>query len=219
MTKEEYIAKKQADAEWAPGWNAIETEFSRIYPGVKPLHYATDFQSRAIFGGDENLDGISLYASGKGYLHLVTFSMSELYADEFAFGGEYSRWGYEMTMKLKAEKAENCLCAVQVLSNLARYTYRSERYFEAGQVVPGNGTPLHIGTDSKITALLAVADSSAQPQVIVHGKLEFIQFFSITEQELNAIRSDLCNIAVLTERIRQDNPDFVTDMNRTVSYL
>ena len=80
------------------------------------------------------------------------FGMSELYTDEDAFGGEYSRWGYEMTIKLKEDRAEDCLWALDMLSNLARYTYTTERFFEAGTCVPGNGTPLHIGTDSLITA-------------------------------------------------------------------
>jgi len=33
MTKEEYIRKMQEDHEWAPGWDVIEGEFSRLYPG------------------------------------------------------------------------------------------------------------------------------------------------------------------------------------------
>ena len=88
--------------------------------------------------------------------------MSELYTSEEAFGGEYSRWGYEMTIKLKEDKAEDCLWAIDMLSNRARYTYTTERFFEAGQCVPGNGTPLHVGTDSSITALSTVNDTSAQ---------------------------------------------------------
>ena len=32
--------------------------------------------------------------------------MTELYCEPDAFGGEYSRWGYEMTMKLKEDNPE-----------------------------------------------------------------------------------------------------------------
>ena len=86
------------------GMGAIEAEFDRLYPGKEPAHYGTEIHARAIFGGDNYLDGYSLYDSGEGYQHIVTFGMSELYTDEEAFGGEYSRWGYEMTIKLKEEK-------------------------------------------------------------------------------------------------------------------
>ena len=219
MTKEEYRKRMDEDNEWAPGWDAIEAEFDRLYPGKEPAHYGTEIHARAIFGGDNYLDGYSLYDSGEGYQHIVTFGMSELYTDEEAFGGEYSRWGYEMTIKLKEEKAEDCLWALDMLSNLARYTYTSERFFEAGECVPGNGTSLHIGMDSAITALITVNDTSAQTLDTVHGQVEFIQFVGITETELDAIRKDRNNLPVLVERMKKDNSELITDMKRTFSYL
>lgn len=39
MTKEEYIKKMNEDNEWAPGWDTIEAEFSRLYPGQEPAHF------------------------------------------------------------------------------------------------------------------------------------------------------------------------------------
>lgn len=219
MTREEYVERMNSDAEWAPGWDAVETEFGRLYPGKEPAHYGTEIHARAIFGGDNYLDGYSVYDSGKGYQHIVTYGMSELYTSEEAFGGEFSRWGYEMTIKLKEDKAEDCLWAIDMLSNLARYTYTTERFFEAGQCVPGNGTPLHVGTDSSITALITVNDTSAQTLDTLHGRVEFIQFVGITEEELNAIKKDHDDISLLIERMRQENPELITDMKRNKSYL
>lgn len=219
MTREEYVKRMNEDAEWAPGWDAIEGEFARLYPGQTPAHYGTEIHARAIFGGDNFLDGYSLYDSGKGYQHIVTYGMSELYTNEEAFGGEYSRWGYEMTIKLKETDPGSCLWAIDMLSNLARYTYRSERFFEAGECVPGNGTSLHVGTDSSITALITVNDTSAHTLDTLHGKVEFIQFVGITEEELNAIRKDEGNIARLIERMSEENPELITDMGRKKSYL
>ena len=132
MTREEYVERMEKEDDWAPGWDAIDREFDRLYPGQEPAHYATNIQARAIFGGDNYLDGYSIYESQKGYQHIVTYGMSELYADEEAFGGEYSRWGYEMTIKLRENSAEDCLWSLDMLSNLARYTYTTERFFEAG---------------------------------------------------------------------------------------
>ena len=48
---------------------------------------------QGIFGGDCYLDGYSIYDSPKGYKHIVTFGMTELYADEESFGGEWNKWG------------------------------------------------------------------------------------------------------------------------------
>ena len=66
MTKEEYIKRMKEDNEWAPGWEAIDAEFDRLYPGQKPAHFGTNIQSRAMFGGDEYLDGFSVYDMGNG---------------------------------------------------------------------------------------------------------------------------------------------------------
>ena len=219
MTKEEYIRKMNEENDWAPGWDAIEAEFSRLYPGQNPAHFGTSIQSRAMFGGDEYLDGFSVYTNPDGYLHLVTFGMTELYCEPDAFGGEYSRWGYEMTMKLKEDTPENCMWAINMLSNLARYTYQSERYFDPEECVPGNGTSLHIGTDSQITALITVDDTTAMAQDSLHGKVGFIQLVGITEKELNAIRADIGNIHKLIDLMKQDNPELVTDMKRDFSYI
>ncbi len=94
MTVEEFRKKLEEDGEWAPGWDTIEQEFERLYPGQEPMHYGTLMHSRAIFGGDNYLDGYSVYDSPKGYKHLVTFGMTELYADEEKLGGEWNGWGY-----------------------------------------------------------------------------------------------------------------------------
>lgn len=167
MTKEEYIKRMHTEDDWAPGWDAIDTEFDRLYPGKEPAHYGTEIHARAMFGGNNYLDGYSVYDSGKGYQHIVTFGMSELYTDEEAFGREYSRWGYEMTIKLKENKPEDCLWALDTL----------------------------------------------------HGMVEFIQFVGITEAELNAVREDQNNISILIERMKKDNPELVTDMQRKNSYF
>ena len=85
MTREEYMARLNSEDDWAPGWDAVEEEFARLYPGKEPAHYGTEIHARAMFGGDNYLDGYSLYDSGKGYQHIVTYGMSELYMNEEAF--------------------------------------------------------------------------------------------------------------------------------------
>lgn len=45
MTKEEFLARAEADSEWAPGWDAIEAEFERLYPGQEPSHYGTNIMA------------------------------------------------------------------------------------------------------------------------------------------------------------------------------
>ena len=220
MTKEEFLIRLKEDEEYSPGWQAIDDAFEKLYPGQNADHFGTVLTSRAIFGGDEYLDGFSIYNSPKGYKHLVTYGMTVLYGDEDAFGGEWNGWGYEMTIKLKEKDSKSCMWAIDMMSNLARYTYKTERLFEANQYVKGSGTSLHIGTDSLITALLLVNDTEAEPQTSVYGKTEFIQLVGITEAELGAIMEDKNNIPELIERMKADgNVDLVTDMKRSKSYF
>ncbi len=48
----------------APGWDAITECFEKIYPGQEnPIHYAPVI--KWMFGGNEPLDGISVYDGGK----------------------------------------------------------------------------------------------------------------------------------------------------------
>lgn len=220
MTKEEFINRIKEDEEYSPGWQAIDDAFEKLYPGQKPDHFGTIITSRAIFGGEEYLDGFSVYTSSKGYKHLVTYGMTVLYGDEEAFGGEWNGWGYEMTIKLKEKDTESCMWAINMMSNLARYTYKTKRFFEPNQYVKGNSTSLHIGEDSQITSFLLVNDTEAETQVSVYGKTEFIQLVGITESEIKAIIEDKTNISKLIELMKADgNEDLITDMKRTKSYL
>lgn len=220
MTKEEFLIRIKEDENYSPGWQAIDDAFEKLYPGQTPDHFGTILTSRAMMGGDEYLDGFSIYNSPKGYKHLVTYGMTVLYGDEDAFGGEWNGWGYEMTMKLKEHDTESCMWVVDMMSNLARYTYTTNRFFEANQYIKGNGTSLHIGANSSITALLLVNDTEAKPQMSVYGKTEFIQLVGITESELQAIIADYNNIPKLIACMEADgNTDLVTDMRRSKSYF
>lgn len=220
MTKEEFLKRIKEDETYAPGWQAIDDAFEALYPGQQPEHFGTLLTSRAALGGDEYLDGFSVYSSPKGYKHLVTYGMTVLYGDEEAFGGKWNGWGYEMTIKLKEKDTANCMWAIDMLSNLARYTYKTERFFQPNQFIRGNGSSLHIGSDSLITALLLVDDTEAETQMTVYGKTEFIQLVGITEAELGAVMEDKSNIPVLLRRMKEDgNVDLVTDMQRQRSYF
>ena len=221
MTPEEFREKAQ-DKEWAPGWDEIEDAFRAVYGDQQPEHFGTVITSRAMFGGNEYLDGYSAYQSGKGYSHIVTFGMSELYADEERLGKDFSKWGYEMTVKLRNEAPQDCIWAMNMLGNLARYTFQSERWFEPGQYVGSANNPqsLNLGKpESKITSLLIVNDTEIPTRQTIYGELAFLQLVGITTNELKAVMNDRSLIPVLLENLKKDYPDLETDMERTKDYL
>lgn len=219
MTKEEFKKRMEEEEDWAPGWDAIEAAFEKLYPDQKPVHYGTEMNERAMFGGDQYLDGYSIYESPHGYKHIVTFGMTELYAEEAAFGGEWNKWGYEMTIKLAEKENQDCVWALDMFSNLALYTYTQKRYFEPFQYVAGNGSSICLNRESQITALLIVPDTELPPIDTVYGKTEFIQLVGITESELSKLKEDSENARLLYKLMKEENPYLITDLNRKGSYL
>ena len=51
MTREEYVERMNSDAEWAPGWDAVETEFGRLLSGEEPAHYGTEIMRELYLAG------------------------------------------------------------------------------------------------------------------------------------------------------------------------
>ena len=213
MTLDEYKAKAAETEDWAPGWEAIDTCLEPLYSGQKPRHYGTNLHARAIFGGDQYLDGCSVYEPAYG-LHIVTYGMSELYANEESFGGEWSKWGYEMTIKLPACEEADYMWAIDMLANLARYTFTSKRFFEPYQYISGGGNPIKVGSDSKLTGLLIVPDTELAGADTIHGHLNFMQVVGITQAELESVMGDSAQARPLAERLQRDAPMLLTDLKR-----
>lgn len=221
MTFEEFKAR-QDDDDFVPGWDEIEAAFTEVYGDTAPEHFGTTITSRAMFGGPEYLDGYSAYHSEKGYAHIVTFGMSELYYDEESFGGEYSKWGYEMTIKLKDTAPKDCVWAMNMLGNLARYTFQSQSWFEPGQYVGSAKNPesINLGDpDSKITSLLITEDTEVKGRDTIYGELKFLQLVGITTNEFLKVKENRDLVPVLLERLKSDYPDLETDMKRTKDYI
>lgn len=190
MTREEYAKRMKKHPDWAPGRDAIEAAFARRYPKTEPVCFESELHDRAAFGGDEYLDGFAVYDTGKGYQHIVTYGMSELYPSMAAFGAEYSKWGYEMTMKVRESYAETGTWALDLLAQLARYTYQTGNFFEPGAYIPGDGSSLHPELNSAITGLAIVSDTTVAPIETVHGKVAFLQLVGLTQPELDALARD-----------------------------
>lgn len=196
MTREEYAKRMKKHPDWAPGWDAIDAAFAKLYPEAEPVRFESELHDRAALGGEEYLDGFAVYDTGKGYQHIVTYGLSELYPSMAAFGSEYSK-----------------------LAQLARYTFETGNYFEPGAYIPGDGSSLHPELNSAITALAIVSDTTAAPIETVHGRVAFLQLVGLTQPELDAVARDPDALTGILERMRADDPELVLDMRRTRSYI
>ena len=221
MTIEEF-REKAKDEDYVPGWDFIDNALEKLYGSQEPVHFATKMEKRAMFGGPEYLDGYSAYKSENGYAHVITYGMTELYADEEQFGGQYSKWGYEMTIKVKDTEPGDTIWAMNMLGNLARYTFQSERWFEPGQFVGSLENPESIDQgrpDSKITSLLITEDTELEGGETVYGEVKFLQLVGVTTEEFAKVRADRSLVSTLLENLRADYPNLETDLDRTKNYI
>jgi hypothetical protein len=216
MDLETYRATYGSDDEAAPGWDAIDARLVQVYPDQEPKHWGTAIGYG--LGGPDPLDGISCYESAAGgvaHLHFVTYGFSSLYYDEESVGGDFSRFGFELTFRLKPfpPDAGDPIWVCNLLQNIARYVYESERWFEAYQHLPAGG-PIRADSDTDMTALALVADPELDAVATPHGRVEFLQLVGITEAEHEAIRTGATSCEALLGTLARANPLWVTDLER-----
>ena len=214
MTLEEY--KKRFNEDNSVGWDFIDTELRKIYSEQEPLHFAPT--PHYALGGEEPLDGISIYKSDKQtkHFHLVTYGFSELYYDEESVGGEYSKYGFELTFRLKMEnKDDNINWACNLLQNLAKYVFKSGKWFEEFHFIPANG-PIRSEFDTEITALAFVVDSELGKIETPHGEVMFLQMVGLTTNEYEELKQNpnTNETEKLIKKLRQNNELLITDLNR-----
>lgn len=213
MTLEEY--KKQFSEDDAVGWLEIDKEFERLYPNQEPKHFAPAISY--MLGGEHPLDGVSIYESKKqtDHFHFVTYGFSELYYDENKIEDEFSKWGFELTFRLKpfAEDNENPSWVIALLQNIAKYVFDSGNWFEEFHYMPANG-PIRLDTETDITALVIVADPEIEKKQTPHGELSFLQIVGITSAEYEAIKENPGTVEELVHKLKENNPLLITDLTR-----
>ncbi len=201
------------------GWLAIDEQVDRVYGKSNPRHYAPPL--RYILGGEDPIDGTSIYDSQKQefHRHLISYGMSELYYNEEAAGGEFSKWGFEFTFRLKPfdEDEEDPLWVITVMNNLARYVYKSERWFEEYHFLPANG-PIRTETKKEV-GIVGVAfalDPELGKIQTPHGEVSFLQMVGLTAEELDRLKKNPTTDEVkkLIDEMRNENPLLITDLLR-----
>lgn len=199
--KEEKIEKINTD-----GFDAISEECDRVYPDQKdPKHYAPMIKWK--FGGEDPLDGISVYDAGE-YYHFVTYGMSELYEKE-TDNNSISGYGMEFTFKLKKDNYEDeeaeikCICGV--LQAIARITFTKGEIFKPYEYLyTGQTTGIDSKMVSNITGFITVPDNKFRTLYTPNGKVEFIEFIGVTDNELKQVIDKKITIEELYEKLGSD---------------
>lgn len=213
MELEQY--KKEFTEDDAVGWLEIDKEFERLYPNQEPKHFAPAISY--MLGGEHPLDGVSYYESKnqEDHYHFITYGFSELYYNEEKADGEFSKWGFELTFRLKPYEADNGnpSWAVALLQNIAKYVFDSGNWFEEFHYMPANG-PIRLNTETDITALIFVNDPEVPKKQTPHGEVSFLQIVGITSEEYENIKKNPEKVEELVHKLKENNPLLITDLNR-----
>ena len=211
--------KKTYDEEDAVGWLSIDKTLQKVYGETEPRHYGPLCGLHYIAGGSDPIDGASVYDSENQefHRHIVSYGMSELYYDESKAGGEFSKWGFEFTFRIKPfeEDKNDPLWAVQIMNNLARYVFESGRWFEENQFIPANG-PIRLNTETDIVGIVFTLDPELGKIETPHGEVAFIQMVGITSKELEQLQDSPSqeNVEKLINEMKKTNPLLITDLQR-----
>lgn len=193
------------------GWEAITQAFLTQYPSQpEPIHYAPPISYR--FGGNDPLDGISIYDGGEFY-HFVTYGFSELYEKE-SENEQYSGFGFELTLKLRKygiqnqEKEQKNICGI--LQTLAHMSYENGDIFAPEEYIyTGQTTGIDADGTSALTGFLTMQDPIGTIQT-VNGQVQFVQLVGATDAELCTLNKERTTVAALLAQL----PLGLTDYKR-----
>ena len=196
----------------AIGWDAITNLCNKIYPNQEnPKHYGTLISWK--FGGNDPLRGISIYDGGD-YWHFITYGLSELYEKESDVK-DVSGYGMEFTFKLKKDNYENeeneikCICGI--LQSIARITFTKGEVFNSYEYLyTGQTEGIDCNRKSNITGFITVPDDKFHEINTQNGKVNFVEFIGVTDNELKAIQRKQITVKELYKKIGSD----VTSYNR-----
>jgi suppressor of fused-like protein len=189
----------------APGWDAIEQAFAKVYPDQRAMQWTHQGVMRMhdLRDPPENpFDAVNIYDAGT-FWHYVSFGMSELYEKES--DSEWSGFGYEFTFRL-AKSGENApLWPINVMGSLARAAFTGS-IFGPGHTVkigPIDGRP-----ETKLDALLLAVDPSLALLDTPHGHVGFLLLVGVED----AVRQRALKegVGVVLDELRLENPALVT---------
>jgi len=183
-----------------PGWAAIDAALEELYGGAVPLHVAPELPS--YLGGDEPLDGISIFAreAPVPHWHLITYGMSDLSED-----GE--RFEFTLRAARRPDAVQPPAWAVMLLQQLAIYVRATGEAFEPGQTL--KPAELTLGDrPTLLTALVFTVDA----ELGVRENVMFLQIAAITDAEYAAARRG--NASAVLDMIEAKTPLHVIDPAR-----
>ena len=102
---------------------------------------------------------------------------------------------------------------INLLQNLARYVFESGKWFANYHWIPANG-PIRADHQTDIVGLAFLNDPTLRPIDSHHGRVEFVQAFGLTQNEIDSLKAKTRTCEQIVEHHRVTNPLLVTDLAR-----
>lgn len=161
-------------------FEAIDVETTRVYGDQAHKQFGT-LVGWAI-GGPDPLDQIRVYWHPAGHWHYVGFGLSELALKETK-NPEISGFGFELTLRLAAEKTEEPpTWPIGILNDAARYVFKSKNPLNPGDYLEQPGTPRWL--------LGVVADAELRPVKTPNGSFDFRGLIILDDAQFLALKGD-----------------------------
>lgn len=214
MQQDEYKNKFSEDD--AVGWESIDQHLQKYYPNQEPQHFGTLIKYS--MGGDEPLDGISIYECDRqqGHYHLASYGLSELYYNEEACGNEFSKFGFELSFRVPKQDAGDLYWAMGLMQFYARYVFQSGKWFDPYHFAPANNS-INNDPACALTGVAFVLDPELGKIDTPHGEVQFLQMFGLTTAELEKLFENptTSECQKFLEPVQQLNPLLITDFSRS----
>lgn len=211
MNLEEYKSLYKNDQ--AVGALAIENRLKQVYGDLEPRFYSPQVMS--FQGGEEPIDGVAIF-DVHDHLHLISYGMSHLYYNEDAVGGEFSKWGFEFSFRVKpiaTDEGEDPFWVIQLMNNLAKFVEETKVWFNENQFLPLGG-PIRVDTNTDIVGLAFVKDVDLDEIDTPHGKVIFLQMVGLNQNQLERLekKSTQDEVIAVLEEIKTVNPKFICEL-------
>ena len=163
------------------------------------------------FGGDEPLDGISVYDAGN-YWHFVTYGLSKIDKKEND-NTNLSGYGMEFTFKLKKDDRMDdeieIIVVCNILQNIAKSTFKNDVIFAPYEYLRSNQNDgIDFKRESMLTGFITIPDSSVNTLITENGEVKFIEFLGVKDEELKLIIDKKASVKDIYSKIGSDLTDF-----------
>ncbi|WP_029107522.1 suppressor of fused domain protein [Mycobacterium sp. URHD0025] len=213
----------------APGWDAIDTAFARLYPGLGDI--APHFGRTDARLPGQGIWGITAYPNATApqpHWHLVTYGFSNVFESAPSPDDDDDIWtDFEWTFRVAADidltqplAAQVPTWSVLLLQRLGDLVFSGSAALDVGHRIKVGG-PITLGEpQTDLIAIMFGEDPQLMQVDTGFGRLRFVQLVGVTAETVAAAQS-LDNGAAGTLRMLKNmaetNPLLITDINHATS--